>query len=215
MAETATEPTSRRRTFGPVVLLGLAGAGLTAIAGDQPAAEVTGKGATLARSGFVTYDAHLPVVTALGLVTLACWGVVLVTRGRVRRAVAALGAVASLGAFVSVLAGYSQVPDRLREELEQVGVDHAGISHTAWFWLAGVGALMAIGTSLLAVSWAPEWPEMGSRYDAPGAGPATTPVAPEEQTSLDLWKAMDEGRDPTAETTDTPDPSPERPDQPE
>jgi len=221
--ETATDQPNRRRTFGPVVLLGLAGAGLTAIAGDQPAAEVTGKGSTMARSGFVTYDAHLPVVTALGLVSLACWGVVLVTRGRVRRAVAALGAVASLGAFVSVLAGYNQVPNRLREELEQVGVNDAGITHTAWFWLAGVGALLAIGASLLAVSWAPEWPEMGSRYDAPGAdgaaAAASTEAAPEEQSSLDLWKAMDEGRDPTDTPDPTPDssphPSPPAPEQPE
>ena len=35
---------------------------------------------------------EMPLAAALGLVVLACWGVVLVTRGRVRRAVAVLGA---------------------------------------------------------------------------------------------------------------------------
>jgi hypothetical protein len=36
---------------------------------------------------------------------------------------------------------------------------------------------------------------MGSRYDAPGSDPVEVP--PEEQTNLDLWKSIDEGRDPT------------------
>jgi hypothetical protein len=36
---------------------------------------------------------------------------------------------------------------------------------------------------------------MGSRFDAPGAAPP-----PQEETSLDLWRAMDDGRDPTLPT---------------
>jgi hypothetical protein len=35
---------------------------------------------------------------------------------------------------------------------------------------------------------------MGSKYDAPGAAG----VSPEPETPLELWKAIDEGRDPTA-----------------
>jgi uncharacterized membrane protein (TIGR02234 family) len=147
----------------------------------------------------VTYDAHLPLVTALGLVVLACWGVVLVTRGRARRAVAALGTLAGVGAVVAVAMAYSQVPDQLRDELAEVGVTDAGIGHTAWYWLAALGVVLSVALTALAVAWAPQWPEMGSRYDAPGATAATpAPEAePEEQTNLDLWKAMDEGRDPT------------------
>ena len=147
----------RRRTFGPVVLLGLASGTLTAVAGEKPAVHASGQAATAVSSRLVSFDAHLPLVTALGLVVLACWGVLLVTRGRVRRAVAVLAAIAAVGAVVSVVA------------------------------------------TALAVRWAPEWPEMGSRYDAP-AGERATPEAvdPAEQSSLDLWKAMDEGRDPTA-----------------
>ena len=37
--------------------------------------------------------------------------------------------------------------------------------------------------------------EQGKRYDAPGAG--ETAAEPGERSNLDLWKAMDEGRDPT------------------
>ncbi len=39
---------------------------------------------------------------------------------------------------------------------------------------------------------------MGSRYDAPVTGSEPAVVDPEDQSSLELWKAMDEGRDPTA-----------------
>lgn len=182
----------RRRTFGPVVLLGVAAGGLTAIAGNNPSAEAE------TTSGFVTYDAHMPLVTALALVVLACWGVVLVTRGRVRRAIAALGVVASAGALAATLVGWSQVPDQLTDELAQVGVTDPGVTHTVWFWLALLGAVLSLVASVLAVLLTPSWPEMGSRYDAPTSAAPAPVVAPEEQTSLDLWKAMDEGRDPTA-----------------
>ncbi len=70
-----------------------------------------------------------------------------------------------------------------------------------WPWLAGLGALASLVTTVLAVRWAPGWPEMGSRYDAPTAGggaAAADLVDPADRSSLDLWKAMDEGRDPTS-----------------
>jgi uncharacterized membrane protein (TIGR02234 family) len=125
--------------------------------------------------------------------------VVLVTRGRVRRAVAALGTLAAAGSLVAALAAYTQVADQLRDELAQVGITDASIGHTTWYWLAVAGAALSVLATSLAVAWAPAWPEMGSRYDAPGATqPAARPQEPEEQSSLDLWKAMDEGRDPTA-----------------
>jgi uncharacterized membrane protein (TIGR02234 family) len=197
MAESPGSPGSpgsprSRRTFGPVVLLGLVAGGLTAMAGNNPVADAD------TTDALVTYDAHLPLATALGLVVLACWGVVLVTRGRVRRAVALLGVVASAGALAAVLAAWTQVPDQLRDELAAVGVTDAGVSHTAWYWLALLGAVLSLATTVLAVVLAPAWPEMGTRYDAPTGSAPVPEKAPEEQSSLDLWKAMDEGRDPTA-----------------
>jgi uncharacterized membrane protein (TIGR02234 family) len=188
----------RRRTFGPVVLLGLAAGALAAVGGEKPAADARGDAARAAAGGFVTYDAHLPLVTALGLVVLACWGVVLVTRGWFRRAVAGLGAVAGVGAVVAAVVAYSQVPDQLRAELAQVGVTDAAVGHTAWYWATLAGAVLSVAATALAVAWTPAWPEMGSRYDAPGPAAPLPATPPEEQSSLDLWKAMDEGRDPTA-----------------
>lgn len=197
------DPVARTRsTFGPVVLVGLAAGALTAVAGDKPAVHPTGRTATSSATRLVTYDAHLPLVTALGLVVLACWGVVLVTRGRVRRGVATLGALAGAGALAAALAAWSQVPDHLRDELAQVGVTDPSLSHTAWWWAAVVGALLSLTTSALAVVQAPSWPEMGTRYDAPGSEASSerrvVAEPPEEQSGLDLWKALDEGRDPTA-----------------
>ena len=55
--------------------------------------------------------------------------------------------------------------------------------------------MLAVVPAVLAVRLVPSWPEMGSRYDAPGTpAPATEPEPTREQ---DLWAALDEGRDPT------------------
>lgn len=203
-------PERRRRSFGPVVLVGLASAGALAVAGAQPwqspeTDSVTAQ-ITAAAAGGSALEA--PLVTALGLVLLAAWGVVLVTRGRVRRGVALLGALAALGAAVAAVVslvldpaapasgiGGAELPARL------------AASPTGWAWLGVVAAVVALAAVVVAVREVPHWPEMGSRYDAPGERTAasTSPAVevaevaerPEERTNLDLWKAIDEGRDPT------------------
>lgn len=189
-----------RRTFAPVVLLGLVGAGLAAVAGNKSWAHAEGESAGQLSSLALSVDSgKAPAAGALALVVLACWGVVLVTRGRVRRSVAALGALASLGTLAAVVVGWSSVVDSLRSDYAAVGISDVAIDHTAWFWAAAVGAVLSVVATVLAVRWAPAWPEMGSRYDAPtGERAEPEPVDPAEQSSLDLWKAMDEGRDPTA-----------------
>lgn len=195
MAEPAVR---RRRTFGPVVLLGLLAGALTAVAGDRTWAVAEGRRASQFSSLALSVDSgKMPVTTALALVVLAAWGVVLVTRRRVRRVVAVIGALAAVGTVVAVVVGWSSTVDSLRTDLAGVGVTDAAYSHTAWFWAAAVGSVLSVVTTALAVRLTPAWPEMGSRYDAPGAA-APEPVAPEEQANIDLWKAMDEGRDPTA-----------------
>ncbi len=193
-----TEKTNRR-TFGPVLLLGLAAGALGAVAGNKPWAQGAGRSASQVSDYAVSPDAaEMPVAAALALVVLACWGVVLVSRGRVRRAVAVLGALAALGTLVSVVVGYSSVPDALRSSFEQAGIAGVETELTGWFWAAAAAAVLSLLATVLAVRWVPGWPEMGSRYDAPGSEVPAATVVPEEQSSLELWKAMDEGRDPTA-----------------
>lgn len=194
-----TERGGSRRTFGPVVLLGLGAGTLAAVAGNKPWAHGSGSRAsqfsTLQLSGD---SAEMPAAGALALVVLACWGVVLVTRGRVRRAVVGLALVASIGIVVAVVVGASSVPVALRASYADVGLTRVDVTMTGWFWASGAAALLSLVATGLAARWVPDWPEMGSRYDAPGGDEPTPTVAPEEQSSLDLWRAMDEGRDPTA-----------------
>jgi uncharacterized membrane protein (TIGR02234 family) len=185
-----------RRTFAPVVLVGLAAGTLVTVASTKRWAEPeasTQPGASA--STLLDTGGQLPLATTLGLVVLAAWGVVLVTKGRVRRAVALLAAAAAAGTLATVVSGYWLLPDTV--DREDLGV---GSQLTGWYPTALVGAALSLVATLLAVRWVRHWPEMGSRYDAPGAAQAPTgePAAPPgEQSSLDLWKAMDEGRDPT------------------
>ncbi|MEP7736951.1 Trp biosynthesis-associated membrane protein [Nocardioides sp. 31GB23] len=208
------EPHRARRAFAPVVLLGLVAGTLTAVAGTRPGVDVVGdpgSGVT-ASVGLggpeAAYD--LPLVTSLALVALAAWGVVLVTRGRVRRVVVAVGLLGSVGALVAALAAWGSLPDELRTALEQVGAGDTDVTRTGWYATAVVGSLLLVLASGAALRLVPHWPEMGSRYDAPtgqaaGARPAAPTRPVEELSGLDLWRAIDEGHDPTDDDTSGPD----------
>jgi uncharacterized membrane protein (TIGR02234 family) len=141
----------------------------------------------------------VPAATALALVVLACWGVLLVTRGLARRIASVLGLLAALGLVATLVAGFGSAPDAVRDAYRDLGVADPDVTRTGWFWLAALGALLTVVTALLAVRLAPGWPEMGRRYDAPADAVPPEPAAePADRENLDLWKAMDEGRDPTA-----------------
>jgi hypothetical protein len=181
-----------RRTFGPVVLVaGLAGAAL-AMAGTQPWFRPEGAEGR--------YDCEAPCVglsyddagtvssaNALALVALACLGVVLVTRGRVRRPVAVLGLLAAAGGVVAVVLSVAQVPDDVRAVGVQLGATSPDVGTTGWFWVGAVASGLGVAAWVAAVRFVRGWPEMGRRYDTPADTPPT-----------DLWKAMDQGHDPTS-----------------
>lgn len=183
-----------RRTFGPVVLVGLAAGALTAVAAAKPWATL--KGATVVPHS-VEEAGRSPLAAALALVVLASWGVVLVTRGVLRRATAALGSAAALGVLSATVAD-RDVPDRLMHAVldspHSGAVVSAGL--TAWWWITLFSALISVAATAAATLWAPAWPAMSRKYDAPGGAPQK-PVAPEAADSIDLWKSMDEGHDPT------------------
>jgi uncharacterized membrane protein (TIGR02234 family) len=181
-----------RRLFAPTVLLGLVGSGLAALAGGKPWAAPDSQ----AGSALVDHSGgHVPLAGALGLVALACWGVVLVTRSRVRRVVAALGAVVAAGLVATVVLGRASALDSAREATVVLGTRQTSAHVTAWWWVALVGSLLALAAAVLAVRFCGAWPEMGSRYDAPATRPQ-----PEDLDALDLWRAIDQGHDPTDST---------------
>ena len=173
----------RSRSFGPVVVAGLAGAGLAAMAGNEAWTKVDSDTRGCADPYQRILAESSPATVALALALLAAWGVLLVTRGRFRRVVSVLAATLSLGLAATVVL-WDQT---------------SGCVHrTGWYWVAVAALPLAVGAALLAVRLVPRWPEMGRKYDAP-AGSAPEPTKPpEEQDNLDLWKAMDEGKDPTA-----------------
>jgi Tryptophan-associated transmembrane protein (Trp_oprn_chp) len=186
----------RRRSFGPVVLVGLAAAGLAAVAGNRawvrPAAEHEVTSSMLTSTG--AGSATVPLAGALALVLLACWGVILVTRARLRRAVAGLGLLVSLAMAVTGVLGHRTAVDALHADLAEVGLDELATRSVAWFWVYLASVVACLVATAAAFRLVPSWPEMGSRYDTPGIG---GPTRDEGQSDLDLWRAMDEGRDPT------------------
>jgi uncharacterized membrane protein len=211
---------TRRSSFGPVVLLGLATAALAAVAGNKPWTEAhppTGScnPADLPPGiAWADFAQRSPLAGALALVLLAAWGVLLVTRGRVRRAMAGLAALAAAGFFATAVEASRSLRDLTRQKVaERIGdlpapCNHARVWMTdSWWNTALVVGLVALAVAVAAVLLAPSWPEMGSKYDAPSADGRPTAVPLEEQSSVDLWKALDAGHDPTRGPDDADDPS--------
>lgn len=188
-----------RATFAPVVGLGLLAGTLAAVAGSRPwVVDAEADGPTPDPLGLVADAGEMPLGLALALVLLACWGVLLVSRGAVRRAVAGLAVLAALGLAVTVVVAFYTLPDQVAAAQLEAALprdDVHGSEISGWYVAAALGALLSVASSVLAVRWVGHWPEMGSRYDAPGSGGAER--SPEDPTSLDLWKSIDEGRDPT------------------
>jgi MFS family permease len=186
------EPSAGRRTFGPAVLVGVVAGIVVAMAGSEPwfvpEGEAGGDEAGLLVA--YTYTQDVGVVTAasaLALAWLACWGVLLVTRGRVRRPVAVLGTLTATGSVITVIASYFTMPDDVRAQFEELSIAPPDVKTTGWFWIGAVASVLGLVAWVVAVRWVRAWPEMGRRYDTPADSP------PE-----DLWKALDQGHDPTS-----------------
>jgi uncharacterized membrane protein (TIGR02234 family) len=182
---------TERRWFVPAVVTGLVASGLCALAGTKPWAAPDGN----AGSALINETGgHVPLAGALGLVALAAWGVLLVTRGWVRRAIAVLGVVVAASLVVTSIVGRSQALDSARHATVDV-VGSAGAHITGWWWVSLVASVVALAAFVVAVLTCRSWPEMGSRYDAPATS-ARDPE-PEDMEDIDLWRAIDQGRDPT------------------
>ncbi len=186
----------RDRSFGPAVLVGLGGAALAAVASGRGWATARGDAAGVEVSATVAGSDTAPLALALSLVALAAWGALLVLRGRVRRVVAVIGTLAAGGVVAAVAERFDGAQDDAREAVVGAGAtgDTFASVLTGWYWAAGAGALLTLVALVVAVVRAPRWPAMGSRYDAPSARREQQAAEPSEQ---DLWRALDEGHDPT------------------
>ena len=194
MADRRTARGPGRGSFAPVVLLGLASAGLAAVASAKPWVGAGSPGSDASMAAIDT-GTRYPLASATSLVLLAAWGVLLVTRGRVRRVFAVVAALAAVSLLVAVVAGYVTLPDTAGDSYDELmGRAAQETGFTGWFWTSAVCAVVALVPAALAVRLVGRWPEMGSRYDAPGSH---TPEDHVVESDRDLWNELDEGRDPT------------------
>ncbi|WP_375003173.1 Trp biosynthesis-associated membrane protein [Aeromicrobium sp. CTD01-1L150] len=188
-----------RRLYGPVVLAILAAGGAVVLTASRPWGTATVRGTGVPQDA-VTASGNqaVPVVAALGVVIVTAALAVLATRGRWRRAVG--GLVVLLGLTTAVLAASAQgatldALDRLVAESPSfTGTNHPeDVAVTWWRCLTVLSGVVAATLGVLVVRWAAAWPVMGGRYDAPGRARGDQAVDADE----DLWKALDDGRDPT------------------
>jgi len=192
-----TDPAART-SFLRTAVAGVAGAALAAVSAGQSWATAT-VSSPATRSAVAKGTEVAPLALPLCLVALAAWGSVLVLRRTGRRVVALLGLVASAGAALVVVTSLGRRAAAARDVL---GADRAQVSTTAWPYVAVVAAVVTAVAFAVAVRRAASWPEMSRRYDAPdgttggAAGPTGGDQA--EPSDRDLWRALDEGRDPTA-----------------
>jgi hypothetical protein len=182
-----------RRTFAPTLLIGVPAAAVAALAANKP----------LLVSPMLTGDRYadvgtIPLAGSLALVPLVAWAALVLLRGKGRVFAAIVGLATSVGALAAADAGLDGTHDamaRTFRELGQEGSFSSGFS--GWFWVMGVACLVTALAFFVATRHAPAWPALSRKYDAPSRPrPATEPTSNQE-----LWKAIDDGRDPTTTTT--------------
>lgn len=203
----STPPAPARRTFGRVLLSGLASAGLAAVASSQTWLAASGDAAGARVSARISGSDAEPLGLALALVALATWGVLLVSGPVVRRAASLVGMLAAAGTVAVVVVGWSHGDEVAARVLADQGARSvADLSHVGWYWVTGIAASVQALVFAAAFRLAPSWPTMSSRYDAPGAASAAgagDDAVPADD--LELWKALDSGLDPTDRpSTETP-----------
>lgn len=192
-----------RRTFFPTMVVGVLAAALAAVASSKAWASLGSAGAHQVQAS-ITSSAQLPLASALSLAVLASWGALLVSRGRWRRWIAAVGLALAVGSLVTAIVGFSKAPDDLRAAVTNAlgtAISYQ-TSLNGWYWVSLVADVLVAVALVVAVRDAPRWPAMSARYDSPAGG--TRHADGEAASPLDLWKAMDQGTDPT-ESPDAPD----------
>jgi uncharacterized membrane protein (TIGR02234 family) len=140
-------------------------------------------------------------------VVLAAFGAVVATRGWFRRG---LGVLIVLAAAV-VLAAALHPPgatSALQDGLSAKGWSSGGYqtATAGWRWVAMFGSALSIAAGGAISLYGARWATMGRAYDAPTTttpagtvSPAVTqaPVDAQPLTEADVWREIDQGRDPT------------------
>ncbi len=188
------------RSFAPTVLVGVATAALMAVAASRDWATGSGSAAGVDVTASVKGSSSAPLAVALALVALAAWGVVLVLRGQARRVVAVVGALATAGVVLTTSTAVGRLRDDVAEAVAAKGGTGEQVvsSLTGWYWACLIASVLCLAAFVVAVVAAPGWPAMSSRYDAPATAADSTRQQAQPSTEQEMWRALDEGNDPTA-----------------
>ncbi|MFF4271634.1 TIGR02234 family membrane protein [Streptomyces sp. NPDC001536] len=200
-SEAAGPARAGRLSLAVALLSGALGAAVALLATRQQWSEGT---ATVAGGDFPLTAKGSDVTgvpAALAIVGLAALVAVFAVRKAGRFAVAGLLALSGAGIVAAALLGAndsSALDEQAAKASGDAGATVAGLSHTAWPYVAVVGGALILLAGLLALRYGRMWPAMSGRYERNGApravrrAKAADPDRPEE-----MWKALDRGEDPT------------------
>ncbi len=191
-----------RPLYAPVVLALLAIGGLAFLAATRTWASATVEADGLLPDEVVVTGRDVaPSAAALALVVVASALAVLAASVRVRRVVGVLVVVVSAVAVVVVLAADvtgSAFAQAVEESTAFTGTnDPDVVVESAWRLVTAGAFVLAALLGAVVAALAGRWPTMGRRYDAPAAHGRADEPAVEDASAADIWKALDEGRDPT------------------
>jgi len=182
----------RRNLLAPSVLLLLAIGGGTLAAVRATWARATASAPGLPEVDLAVSGADVvPGAVGLAVLAMAAGAGVLAAGPRLRRVI---GAVVVLAGVVGVV--MSVATDSAMRTAQARAIDEAAVSGIAVDWsstaaqaLSVAGFVLVALTGVLVAWLGPRWATMGRKYETPAA---------REPESSDLWKAMDDGVDPTA-----------------
>lgn len=188
-----------RRLYGTSVLCTLATGGLAFFAASRTWAHtsVEASGVPTASVDVSGADA-VALVPALALVIVAAALAVLAASVRLRRAVGLLIVIAALIAIVAIARAGGDIGKAVQAAVHDspafIGTNRPNaVSHSVWRWIAAAAFVLSAFVGVVITRFGALWPTMGRKYDAPKAHAATETA----ESEADIWKALDDGRDPT------------------
>ena len=188
-----------RRLYGPSVLGVLATGALAFFAASRTWAHtsVEASGVPTASVDVSGADA-VALVPALALVIVATALAILAASARVRRVFGLLIVAVSLISIVVIARAGSDIDKAVQTAVHDspafIGTNRPeAVSDSVWRWLTAAAFVLSALVGVIITRFGALWPTMGRRYEAPRAHP----VNEEVKSEADIWKALDDGRDPT------------------
>jgi len=180
----------------PKVVLGLlaaGAAGLFAVTRVWASATVRTPGLPTDQVSVSGVDAA-PILAGLAVVIVAAALGVVAAGGWLRQLIGLL--IAAVAGFAALRAltlnvGGAALGRALKDSPAYIGGVSPSVSDAAWPWLAALAFAIASGLGVVVAVRGGAWPRMSARYER------EAPAAAESVDEADLWRAQDQGQDPT------------------